>query len=69
MSYKDALHIVSKEFIAKLIFPDWAMDLTPSMRKIKFAFEELRVRPYNLNILPCLFYFFDVITCRHIWRK
>ena len=55
MSYKDALHIVSKDFIPKLLFPGWAMGLTPSLRKVKFGFEELRVRPYNLNILPSFF--------------
>ena len=31
------------------------MGLTPSLRKVKAAFEELHVRPYNLNILPSFF--------------
>jgi len=41
MSYKDALHIVSKDFFVKVVFPGWAMDLTPSLRKVKSGFEEL----------------------------
>jgi len=43
MTFKDSLHIVTTDFIFKLIFPDKAMVLTKRMQRTKRAFEELRV--------------------------
>ena len=44
MTYKDALHIVTNDFILKLTVPGWALNLTPRLRKVKLGFEELHVR-------------------------
>ena len=44
MTYKDALHIATTDFIFKLMFPVWALGLTPRLRKVKLGFEELHVR-------------------------
>jgi len=43
MTYKDALHVTTNDFILKVLFPGWAMGLTPRLRKIKLGFEELHV--------------------------
>ena len=43
MTYKDALHVVTNDFILKLVVPGWALALTPRLRKVKLAFEELHV--------------------------
>ena len=44
MTYKDALQVVTHDFVLKLVVPSWAMGLTPRLRKVKRAFEELHVR-------------------------
>ena len=44
MTYKDALHVVTNDFILKLTVPGWALGLTPRLRKVKLGFEELHVR-------------------------
>ncbi|KAJ3514323.1 hypothetical protein NLJ89_g2441 [Agrocybe chaxingu] len=41
MTFKDALHIVTTDIFVKLIVPDWAMRLTPRLRRAKLAFDEL----------------------------
>ena len=43
MTFKDALHIATKDFILKLVVPKWALGLTPRLRKVKLGFEELHV--------------------------
>ena len=43
MTYKDALHVVTHDFILKLMFPGWALGLTSRLRKVKLGFEELHV--------------------------
>jgi hypothetical protein len=47
MSFKDALHVVSTDVFLKLVFPNWAMGLTPRLRRIRAAFEELEVSPVS----------------------
>ncbi|KAI0066672.1 cytochrome P450 [Artomyces pyxidatus] len=42
MAFKDALHIVCADLILKAITPDWAMILTPRLRKLRLAFEEMK---------------------------
>ena len=44
MTYKDALHVITNDFILKLMVPGWALGLTPRLRKVKLGFEELHVR-------------------------
>ncbi|KAF8811211.1 cytochrome P450 [Phlegmacium glaucopus] len=41
MSYKEALHVVTTDFIIKLLAPSWALGLTARLQKVKLAFEEL----------------------------
>jgi hypothetical protein len=43
MSFNDSLHIVTTDFILKIILPDKAMGLTAKLRKTRRAFEEFRV--------------------------
>ena len=43
MTFKDALHVITNDFILKLIVPGWASGLTPRLRKVKLGFEELHV--------------------------
>ena len=43
MTYKDALHITTNDFLLKVVVPGWALSLTPRLRKVKLAFEELHV--------------------------
>ena len=44
MTYKDALHIATTDFLLKLLVPGWALSLTPRLRRVKLGFEELHVR-------------------------
>jgi hypothetical protein len=41
--FKQALHIVSTDFLMKLIVPEWAFGFTQRLRDAKLAFEELQV--------------------------
>lgn len=41
MTFKDALHVITNDFILKLMVPGWALGLTPRLRKVKLGFEEL----------------------------
>ncbi|KAF8811212.1 cytochrome P450 [Phlegmacium glaucopus] len=43
MSYKQALHIVTNDFIFKLLVPSWALGLTARLQKVKVGFEELHM--------------------------
>ena len=43
MSFKQALHIVSTEYMMKLVVPDWAFGFTQRLRDTKLAFDELQV--------------------------
>ena len=43
MTYNDALHVSANDFILKVAVPGWALGLTPRLRKVKLAFEELEV--------------------------
>ena len=43
MTYKDALHVVTNDFMLKLMIPGWALGLTPRLKKVKLGFEELHV--------------------------
>ena len=43
MTYNDALHVTTNDFIFKVAVPGWALGLTPRLRKVKLAFEELQV--------------------------
>jgi hypothetical protein len=43
MTFKHALHLVSTDFIWKLIFPDWVFSLTQRLRDTRLAFDELQV--------------------------
>ena len=55
MTYKDALHVTTNDFILKLVIPGWALGLTPRLRKVKLGFEELHVCVAN-DILRCLLF-------------
>ena len=44
MTYKDALQVITNDFILKLTVPGWALGLTPRLRRVKLGFEELHVR-------------------------
>jgi hypothetical protein len=44
MTYKDALQVTISGFVLKVALPDWALCLTPRLRKVKLGFEELHVR-------------------------
>ena len=43
MTYKDALHVTTNDFILKVALPGWALGLTPRLRKVKLGFEDLKV--------------------------
>ena len=43
MTFKDALHVTTNDFMLKLMLPGWALGLTPRLRKVKLGFEELHV--------------------------
>jgi hypothetical protein len=43
MTFKDALHVSSKNPGLKIVLPSWAMNLTEHTRKINLAFNELEV--------------------------
>ena len=43
MTYEDALHVATNDFIIKIVAPSWAMGLTPRLRRVKLGFEELHV--------------------------
>ena len=43
MTFKDALHVTTNDFILKLMVPGWALGLTPRLRQVKLGFEELHV--------------------------
>jgi len=42
MAFKEALHIVSTDFLMKLIIPDWAFGFTQRLRDASLAFDELQ---------------------------
>ncbi|KAF9555383.1 cytochrome P450 [Agrocybe pediades] len=42
MTFKEALHLVTTDFLVKVLVPPWAMSLTARLRKAELAFEELR---------------------------
>ena len=44
MTFRDALDVTINDFILKGALPDWALGLTPRLRKVKIGFEELHVR-------------------------
>ena len=54
MTYKDALHVTTKDFILKLMVPGWALGLTPRLRKVKLGFEELHVCHQHPMLLASL---------------
>ena len=66
MSYKEALHVATKDFIIKLLVPGWALGLTARLRKVEVGFKELRVRRQKKNI-PHLF-FPERIACVDVYR-
>ena len=43
MTFKDALHVVSTNMFLKLVVPNWVLNLTEHTRKVKLAFNELKV--------------------------
>ena len=43
MTFKDSLHVMSTDFLLKLIFPDKAMGLTARTQRTRKAFKELQV--------------------------
>jgi len=43
MTFKDALRIVSSNLFVKIIFPDWAKNITKHTRKVHLASTELKV--------------------------
>ena len=45
MTFKDALHVLSKNLVLKIALPKWAMNLTERTRRINLAFIEMKV-PY-----------------------
>ena len=66
MTYNDALHITSNNFILKVAVPGWALSLTSRLRKVKLAFEELQVCRQQYLTLLILFWW---SVCRRIcWR-
>jgi hypothetical protein len=44
MTMKDALHLVSTGTSAKIMLPDWSLNLTKHLHSIKVAYEELQVQ-------------------------
>ena len=52
MSMKDALHIISRESRFKIILPDWSLNLTKELQKVKVAYEELQVQKVAPNLGP-----------------
>ena len=44
VTMKDALHVVSSGIFAKIIFPDWSLQLTKRLQIIKISFEEFQVQ-------------------------
>ena len=55
MTYKDALHVITNDFILKLMVPGWALGLTPRLRKVKLGFEELHVRSLRISYVAYFF--------------
>jgi len=47
MSFKEAVHLVSAKTMIRLVFPRWMLGLTPSLRKIRDAFDEFDVRFFS----------------------
>jgi hypothetical protein len=43
LAFKDALHTVSADVAFKLLLPNWALGLTPKLRHLRLAFDELQV--------------------------
>ena len=43
MAFKQALHIVSTDYLMKLIVPDWVFGFTQRLRDAWLAFDELQV--------------------------
>jgi hypothetical protein len=51
MTYKQALHVVTSDFVLKLLVPGWALGLTARLRRVKLGFEELHVRCQKYSTL------------------
>jgi hypothetical protein len=43
MSFKESLNIISSDVVLKLLVPSWAMGLTPRLRRVRAAFDEIEV--------------------------
>ena len=65
MSYEEALHVVTNDFIIKRLVPGWVLGLTARLRKVKVGFEELQVRSKKGDI-PHLF-FPEIIVCVDVY--
>ena len=68
MTYKDALHVATNDFILKVALPSWALGLTPRLQKVKLGFEDLRVCITN-NMLTLLTFFFSYDWCVDIFGR
>ena len=61
VTMKDALHVVSSGIFAKIIFPDWSLQLTKRLQIIKISFEEFQVQITHFTDI-------DVFEPHHICR-
>ena len=50
MTFHQAIHVVLTDFAYKLILPGWALSLTVKLRRVRDAFDELRVCVYFLVV-------------------
>lgn len=52
MSFQDALHVVSRDLIYKLLLPDWTLSLTQRSRLVRDSCRELEVCKTSLFSRP-----------------
>jgi len=51
MTFKDALLVLNKNLVSKMLIPSWAMNLMERTRKVNLAFNELKVTRTGFNLL------------------
>ena len=51
MTFKDALHVLSRDLILSIVTPKWASNLTERTRRVNLASDELKVPCANSDLL------------------
>lgn len=50
MSFKDCMRYVTADLSLKIAFPDWMMNFTRRLRRVKLSFKELHVSQFDEHI-------------------